>query len=95
MDEVIRPVIPMALVTKDTRFHTNAHGCCVADGLLTRCGVSGRNLAADTYGAHCPLPAAGLAGQGTENLQRSGALMARCAAKQVVAAGLAHRCTVH
>jgi S-adenosylmethionine synthetase len=95
MEEVIRPVVPMALVTKDTRFRTNAHGHCVVDGLIRRCGVSGRSLAADTYGAHCPLPAVGLAGQGTENLQRSGALMARYVAKQVVAAGLARRCTVH
>ncbi|MEE4239654.1 MAG: methionine adenosyltransferase, partial [Anderseniella sp.] len=47
MEEVIRPVVPMALVTKDTRFRTNAHGHCVVDGLIRRCGVSGRSLAAD------------------------------------------------
>jgi S-adenosylmethionine synthetase len=71
MEQVLLPVIRMALVTNETRFQTNASGSCIVDGLIIRCGVPGRSLAADTYGAHYPLPALGMSGQGTENLHRA------------------------
>ena len=94
-EEVLVPVIPQRLLGKQTRLYVNPTGMCMTGGLFNQCGVSGRSLAVDTYGAHCPLPCVGLSGQGTENVQRSGMLMARHLAKHVVAAGLASRCTVH
>jgi S-adenosylmethionine synthetase len=94
-EEVLKPVLGEEPLRGETQWDVNPAGGCIYEGLAARWGVSGRSLAADTYGAHCPLPSAGLSGQGTENVQRSGTLMARHLAKHVVAAGLARRCTVH
>jgi len=93
--DVLLPVLPEAMITDAMRVRINPHGYCIFEGLLTQAGVSGRAVAADTYGAHCPAPANGLSGQGTVNVERSGTLMARYVAKHVVAAGLARRCTLH
>jgi S-adenosylmethionine synthetase len=95
IESILIPVLGEGILSGETRLDINPTGYCPVNGLLDRCGVSGRTLASDTYGAHCPLPAAGLSGQGTEGIRRSGTLMARCLAKHVVAAGLARRCTVH
>ena len=95
VEHVLIPLLGEAALRDGIALNINPTGCCIIDGLVTRCGVSGRTLASDTYGPHCPLPSHGLAGQGTENIQRSGTLMARYLAKHIVAAGLARRCTVH
>jgi len=95
VDKVLVPVLPEHLINRQTKFHLNPTGPCVIDGLATGCGISGRAMASDTYGVHCPLPSARLSGQGTLNIERSGTLMARHLAKHIVAAGLARRCTVH
>jgi S-adenosylmethionine synthetase len=94
-DAVLKPVLGEQVFLNGTRFSVNPAGSCVADGLLVKWGVSGRTSASDTYGPHCPPPCTGLSGRGTENLERSATLMARCLAKHVVAAGLARRCTTH
>jgi S-adenosylmethionine synthetase len=95
IEEVVFPTLPEGLLHKGTRFFINATGANTYEGLITRSGVSGRTLASDTYGAHCPLPAGGLSGQGSESIRRMGTLMARYLAKHVVASQLARRCTVH
>jgi S-adenosylmethionine synthetase len=95
LEKILLPVLPEEIQSRETPFFINPTGSCVTEGIFTKCGVSGRTLASDTYGAHCPLPAGGLAGQGSGSIRRLGTLMVRHLAKQVVAARLARRCTVH
>jgi S-adenosylmethionine synthetase len=94
-ERIFLPVVPEALFADDTRVAVNPTGSRIEDGLLTGCCVSGRNLASDTYGPHCPMPFAGFAGRGSEDIRHLGTLMSRRLAKHVVAAGLARRCTVN
>ena len=57
-------------------------------------GLTGRKLMADTYGGLAPHGGGALSGKDGSKVDRSGAYMARYIAKNIVAAGLAERCTV-
>lgn len=63
-------------------------------GIEADTGLTGRKLMVDTYGGLAPHGGGALSGKDGTKVDRSGAYMARCIAKNIVAAGLAEKCTV-
>ncbi|MBF0457942.1 MAG: methionine adenosyltransferase [Nitrospirae bacterium] len=77
-----------------TRIFINPDGAFVTGGPASHSGLTGRKKAMDTYGGYARNSDAALSGKGPLRIDRVGAYMARYAAKNVVAAGLAHECEV-
>ena len=86
---VINEVIPARLVTKDTKYYINPTGRFEVGGPKADCGLTGRKIIVDTYGGSCPHGGGSFSGKDPTKVDRSAAYMARYAAKNVVAAGLA------
>ena len=96
--EVIRHVIVPSLrelyPDPKTGVFVNPSGRFVLGGFEADTGLTGRKLMADTYGGLAPHGGGALSGKDGSKVDRSGAYMARYIAKNIVAAGLAERCTV-
>ena len=78
----------------DTQILINPSGRFVLGGFEADTGLTGRKLMVDTYGGLAPHGGGALSGKDAPKVDRSGAYMARYIAKNIVAAGLASRCTV-
>lgn len=94
MEHVIKPVIPAELLDDSTKYHINPTGRFVVGGPMGDAGVTGRKIIVDTYGGYAPHGGGAFSGKDPTKVDRSAAYMARYIAKNVVAAGLADRCTV-
>lgn len=96
--EVIRSVITPAMrdlyPDERTEILINPSGRFVQGGFDADTGLTGRKLMVDTYGGIVPHGGGALSGKDATKVDRSGAYMARYVAKNIVAAGLADRCTV-
>ncbi len=96
--EITRRVIVPALrdlyPDPKTEVFVNPSGRFVLGGFEADTGLTGRKLMADTYGGLAPHGGGALSGKDGSKVDRSGAYMARYIAKNIVAAGLAERCTV-
>jgi len=96
--EVLKLVIEPALFDfpcdSDTEILINPSGRFVLGGFEADTGFTGRKLMADTYGGLAPHGGGALSGKDGTKVDRSGAYMARYAAKNIVAAGLAEACTI-
>lgn len=96
--EILRHVIVPALrdlpPDPNTEVFVNPSGRFVLGGFEADTGLTGRKLMADTYGGLAPHGGGALSGKDGTKVDRSGAYMARYIAKNIVAAGLAERCTV-
>ena len=96
--EIIRHVIVPALrglyPDPKTEVFVNPSGRFVLGGFEADTGLTGRKLMADTYGGLAPHGGGALSGKDGSKVDRSGAYMARYIAKNIVAAGLAEKCTV-
>ena len=79
---------------QDTAYLINPSGRFAAGGFDADTGVTGRKLMVDTYGGIVPHGGGALSGKDGTKIDRSGTYMARYIAKNIVAAGLAKRCTV-
>ena len=90
---VIEPVIPKEFFS-DTRILVNPSGRFVLGGPMADTGLTGRKIIVDTYGGLVPHGGGAFSGKDPTKVDRSGAYMARYAAKNVVAAGLAARCQI-
>lgn len=93
-EQVIKPVLPAVLVEKKPRILVNPTGRFVLGGPQADCGLTGRKIIVDTYGGAVPHGGGAFSGKDPTKVDRSGAYMARYAAKNVVAAGLADSCQV-
>ncbi|MFA5898780.1 MAG: methionine adenosyltransferase [Hyphomicrobium sp.] len=95
---IIEPYVVKALpdgwVGKDTIWHINPTGKFFIGGPDGDCGLTGRKIIVDTYGGAAPHGGGAFSGKDPTKVDRSAAYAARYLAKNVVAAGLADRCTI-
>ena len=93
-EELIKPVLPKDWLTADTRYLINPTGRFVIGGPQGDCGLTGRKIIVDTYGGAAPHGGGAFSGKDPTKVDRSAAYAARYLAKNIVAAGLADRCTL-
>jgi S-adenosylmethionine synthetase len=92
---VIKPVLePTGLLSKDTEILINPVGAFSEGGPRADAGLTGRKLTVDCYGPACGHGGSAFSGKDPTKPDRSGSYAARWAAKNLVAARLARRCTV-
>ncbi len=94
MEKVIKPTISAELLDENTKYHINPTGRFVVGGPMGDAGVTGRKIIVDTYGGYAPHGGGAFSGKDPTKVDRSAAYMARYIAKNVVASGLADKCTV-
>ncbi len=86
--------LPAGWVDEKTIWHVNPTGKFVIGGPDGDCGLTGRKIIVDTYGGAAPHGGGAFSGKDPTKVDRSAAYAARYLAKNVVAAGLADRCTI-
>ena len=91
---VIAPALRIFPADADTEIYINPSGRFVLGGFEADTGLTGRKLMVDTYGGLAPHGGGALSGKDGTKVDRSGTYMARYIAKNIVAAGLAEKCTV-
>jgi S-adenosylmethionine synthetase len=94
MEHIVRPILPVGLDISRMKVLINPTGRFEIGGPNGDTGLTGRKIVADTYGGACPHGGGAFSGKDPSKVDRSAAYMARYIAKNVVAAGLARRCTV-
>lgn len=94
IDEVIRKVLPLEMLTARTEFLINPTGRFVVGGPQGDTGLTGRKIIVDTYGGMGRHGGGAFSGKDPTKVDRSAAYMGRWVAKNVVAAGLADKCEV-
>src|SRR5438067_2747184 len=93
-EAVVGAAIPADLLDGDTRYVINGTGKFVIGGPMGDAGLTGRKIIVDTYGGYAPHGGGAFSGKDATKVDRSAAYAARYLAKNVVAAGLAERCTI-
>ncbi len=94
VEPYILEVLPQGWVTPETVWHVNPTGKFVIGGPDGDAGLTGRKIIVDTYGGAAPHGGGAFSGKDPTKVDRSAAYAARYLAKNVVAAGLAERCTL-
>jgi S-adenosylmethionine synthetase len=96
--EIVRPhvlnVLPEGWMCVEEQFYVNPTGRFVIGGPDGDCGLTGRKIIVDTYGGAAPHGGGAFSGKDPTKVDRSAAYAARYLAKNVVAAGIAERCTI-
>ena len=91
---VVAEVLPQGFITNETVWHINPTGIFEIGGPDGDAGLTGRKIIVDTYGGAAPHGGGAFSGKDPTKVDRSAAYAARYLAKNVVAAGLADRCTI-
>jgi S-adenosylmethionine synthetase len=91
---VVESVLPPGFITNETVWHINPTGIFVIGGPDGDTGLTGRKIIVDTYGGAAPHGGGAFSGKDPTKVDRSAAYACRYLAKNVVAAGLADRCTI-
>ena len=94
VEPYIREILPEGWLTKKTEWHVNPTGTFVIGGPDGDAGLTGRKIIVDTYGGAAPHGGGAFSGKDPTKVDRSAAYAARYLAKNIVAAGLADRCTL-
>ncbi len=94
VEPYILKTLPDGWVSDKTVWHVNPTGKFVIGGPDGDCGLTGRKIIVDTYGGAAPHGGGAFSGKDPTKVDRSAAYVARYLAKNVVAAGLADRCTI-
>lgn len=94
VEPYIREIMPGEWITPNTEWHVNPTGKFVIGGPDGDAGLTGRKIIVDTYGGAAPHGGGAFSGKDPTKVDRSAAYAARYLAKNVVAAGLAYRCTL-
>lgn len=94
VEPYIREIIPEQWLTENTEWWVNPTGTFVIGGPDGDAGLTGRKIIVDTYGGAAPHGGGAFSGKDPTKVDRSAAYAARYLAKNVVAAGLAQKCTL-
>jgi S-adenosylmethionine synthetase len=94
LEHVIKPVVPVAMLDKNTKYYINPTGRFVIGGPMGDAGLTGRKIIVDTYGGYSRHGGGAFSGKDPSKVDRSACYMARYIAKNVVAAGLASKAEV-
>ncbi len=94
VEPYIREALPRDWINDKTVWHINPTGSFVIGGPDGDCGLTGRKIIVDTYGGAAPHGGGAFSGKDSTKVDRSAAYAARYLAKNVVAAGVADRCTI-
>ncbi len=94
VEPYIRKTLPDTWLSDDTIWHVNPTGKFVIGGPDGDCGLTGRKIIVDTYGGAAPHGGGAFSGKDPTKVDRSAAYASRYLAKNVVAAGLAQKCTI-
>ena len=94
VEPYVRNALPQGWITNDTVWHINPTGAFYIGGPDGDCGLTGRKIIVDTYGGAAPHGGGAFSGKDPTKVDRSAAYASRYLAKNVVAAGLADRCTI-
>lgn len=94
VEKLIKPIVPAELLDDNTKIFVNPTGRFVVGGPQGDSGLTGRKIIVDTYGGYACHGGGAFSGKDPTKVDRSASYMARYAAKNVVAAGLATRCEV-
>jgi S-adenosylmethionine synthetase len=92
--KVVAETLPAALLSDETVYHINPTGTFEIGGPDGDAGLTGRKIIVDTYGGASPHGGGAFSGKDPTKVDRSAAYITRYLAKNVVAAGLATRCTI-
>ncbi|WP_150291917.1 methionine adenosyltransferase [Sphingobium estronivorans] len=91
---VVAEVLPGELLSDETVYHINPTGSFEIGGPDGDAGLTGRKIIVDTYGGASPHGGGAFSGKDPTKVDRSAAYITRYLAKNIVAAGLARRCTI-
>ncbi|MGR3662946.1 MAG: methionine adenosyltransferase, partial [Paracoccaceae bacterium] len=94
VEPYIREVLPSGWITEATEWWVNPTGTFVIGGPDGDAGLTGRKIIVDTYGGAAPHGGGAFSGKDPTKVDRSAAYAARYLAKNIVAAGMAERCTI-
>jgi len=92
--QVIADTLPAELLSDATEYHINPTGSFEIGGPDGDAGLTGRKIIVDTYGGAAPHGGGAFSGKDPTKVDRSAAYISRYLAKNIVAAGLAKRCTI-
>ncbi|MGO3930465.1 methionine adenosyltransferase [Rhodopseudomonas pseudopalustris] len=94
VEPYVRQALPEGWITDKTIWHVNPTGKFFIGGPDGDAGLTGRKIIVDTYGGAAPHGGGAFSGKDPTKVDRSAAYVARYLAKNIVAAGLADRCTL-
>jgi len=94
LNPLVKAALPAGWMPEQKEFYVNPTGNFVIGGPDGDCGLTGRKIIVDTYGGAAPHGGGAFSGKDPTKVDRSAAYVCRYLAKNVVAAGLAERCTL-
>jgi S-adenosylmethionine synthetase len=94
IEAIVRPIIPAQMLDKNTKYFVNPTGKFVIGGPQSDTGMTGRKIIVDTYGGMASHGGGAFSGKDPTKVDRSASYMARYIAKNIVASGLADKCTI-
>ncbi len=94
LEHVVKPIVPSELLDENTKYFINPTGRFVIGGPCGDAGLTGRKIIVDTYGGYSRHGGGAFSGKDPTKVDRSAAYYCRYIAKNIVKAGLAHKCEV-